>query len=501
MVGALGKEFGPPSPSIDFLLGRVFGLSKQVNDKWINVFLGIPYAQPPIGQLRFQPPQPLQCFPDQPYFAQKFRPHCQQPPNIKFGEDNNFSENCLHLNLFLPPLNLNFSNQNQLICNRNFPILVYIFGGVGSYNQPTRFHTSDSRAFNLAYNGEHLASEYDVITVVINYRVSMLGHIYVPGKLTGNIAIRDQQAAIKFVAEQAQRFCGDAQRITLVGNSFGGMSVGVHLLGNQVNHLFRSVIMQSGSLYRLNMPLTPDQAFRNSFLMAHEVGCVRPTNESQSSLDKSMLELLETLNAEAVLEESNYRLIPVNVFDNEPIAQQLHHLTAEIRNNLTSGGNRQLKKSDQIKPEIVSNLVNGLKPCLMKELKDSRKILTEAKKQLEIDVECLMNKNGSQLGNTGKNLFLFYFFDSDVISIDKFLEYELRKHVSMPADQQKSMLIGVNGDESCGILFEMAKKKNGTLDYLPAYSRQEAYEIMFNHPIVNQCKSILKIVNFLSTHK
>jgi carboxylesterase type B len=487
---ALSTDTFEPRPSVRLSLGQVVGLSKQVSGKRISVFFGVPYAQPPLGSLRFQAPQQINRFAADPYDADRFRPHCPQPPNSKFGNDTNFGEDCLHLNVFVPQTKLNRVNQNELICDRqSFAVLLYIFGGVGSYNQPMRYHTAQSNAYNLSYDGELLAANHDVITVVVNYRVTMLGHMYLPGQLPGNQALRDQQEAIRFVHRHVSKFCGDAERITLVGNSFGSMSIGMHLLSGQVSHLFRSVIMQSGSpLYRPNMPSTPDRNHRNSLLMSEEVGCLR-SRSNDGRLTSADLRLLARLRRQAQEEEANYRLHPVNLLDNEPIQQRMRHLVSQLRTNLTSGS-FDLGKPDELRHELTNKIVEELKPLLQQEMSKLNRLIELAIDRFEVDLQCLFRTPAIDLGKAGSDLFLFYFFDGDVIPVESIVDIELRRHISMPGGHIKSMLIGVNDDESCGELFPLAALKNASFHQPPPFTQQEMNDVFDKHPLVSKCKRI-----------
>lgn len=485
------------APSFQTPLGRVVGLSKQFNGKQINVFFGIPYAQPPIDSLRFQPPQPLDQFPSDPFPADRLRPHCPQAPNKKFGDDTNFHEDCLHLNVFVPPTRRNYTSHNELVCpDRPFPIMLYIFGGVGSYNQPIRYHDPhSSTAFNLSYDGEMLAADHDVVTVVVNYRVTMLGNMYLPGQLPGNQALRDQQQAIRFVHRFASHFCGDSQRITLVGNSFGSMSIGMHLLSGRVSHLFRSVIMQSGSpLYRTNMPNTPDRSHRNSLLMADDVGCLRSKSNNRFIRSRDR-RLLQRLRRQAQAEVQETRFHPVNLLENSRINRQMRHLVNQLRTNLTLFQVKSQEDSvvrsiatQELESKLTQKMITDLKQTLKFEFERKNRLIHQATTRFKADIDCLLQVPATELGRAGTDLFLLHFLDGDVIPIESILANELRRHISIPDDQIKSMLIGVNDDENCSQLTALSAIKNGTLKHLPSFTTAEMNRVFDDHPIVAQCK-------------
>ncbi len=194
----------------------------------VRQFLGIPYAAPPVGALRFRAPQPAAPWTDVRDATTPGSACTQMLPvvNAEIG-----SEDCLVLNVYAP----------DPAPRRKAPVMVWIHGGgftvgSGTDNDPTR-----------------LVARTGVVVVSVNYRLGafgFLGHPALtaedPDGATGNAGLQDQQAALRWVKDNVAAFGGNPKRITIFGESAGGMSVCAHLLSPRSKKLFRRAIIQSG---------------------------------------------------------------------------------------------------------------------------------------------------------------------------------------------------------------------------------------------------------------
>ena len=255
LTNGLGGNAQGAGPTINTTGGVVQGISTSST----NEYLGIPYAAPPTGALRWKAPQPtswsglLQ--------ADTLPPTCPQPAG-PFGAAS-LSEDCLYLNVYAP-----IPNGNKL------PVMVWIHGGA------FKSGTGD------AYDGSALVQN-GVIVVTINYRLGYLGFLANPaldgesaGGGSGDYGLMDQQAALRWVKANAKQFGGDPDRITVFGQSAGGQSIFDQLASPSAASLFKRAIIESGSFAFTLPSLASANAKGAAF--ANAVGC--PSGSDASCL-------------------------------------------------------------------------------------------------------------------------------------------------------------------------------------------------------------------------
>ncbi|CAG2108862.1 unnamed protein product [Medioppia subpectinata] len=223
--------------------GSVRGQTLHVLNRSIHQFLNIPYAEPPLGPLRFAPPEPLRAPKKDVIDGTVPGNSCIQAPMknpelIHLAGKLTTSEDCLTLNVWTP---MNTVDKESPV-DQLKPIMFWIFGGafsVGSIYRPI-------------YNGSVLAT-HDVVIVTANYRLGQLGFLYGDREdAPGNVGFYDQLLALKWVRENAEQFGGDRDRITILGESAGSWSVSAHILSPLSKGLFKRAIMQSGSVLMRN---------------------------------------------------------------------------------------------------------------------------------------------------------------------------------------------------------------------------------------------------------
>lgn len=238
-------------PVVETAYGHVLG---TMGADGVRVFLGIPYARPPTGSLRFRsprPPQPWTGVRDAVEFG-PIAPQLLPKRPLLPGEPTQWSEDCLNLNVWTPGLD-----------GGRRPVLVWLHGGS---------FLSGSGA-GLPYRGHHLARRGDVVVVTLNYRLGALGFLAHPDLLedesgAGNWGLLDQLAALQWVADHAEAFGGDPGNVTLFGESAGAMCVSTLLGACRPPGLFRRAIAQSGGPVTLSMGTAADTAE----LLATELG-------------------------------------------------------------------------------------------------------------------------------------------------------------------------------------------------------------------------------------
>src|SRR5512135_3904604 len=196
----------------------------------VNTFKGIPYAAPPFGANRFQPPRPVEPWsgvrgaltygPTPPHL--EFTPPIDKllPDAVIPGED------CLNLNIWSPGLG-----------SVGLPVMIWIPGGAFE-------HGSNALSW---YDGSHFARD-GVVCVTINYRLGAEGFLYL-GDGIANLGLLDQIAALQWVQENITAFGGDPHNVTVFGQSAGACSIATLLSMPRARDLFRRVIAQSGAAH------------------------------------------------------------------------------------------------------------------------------------------------------------------------------------------------------------------------------------------------------------
>lgn len=199
----------------------------------IAAFLGIPYAAPPVGDLRFRPPQPRAPW-SAPLQATSFGSPCPQPARLNSPSTN---EDCLYLNVYAP-----------LRGHGRRPVMVFLHGG--SFTASNGGATPGSPD----YRGTQIVEQSGVVVVSINYRLSILGFLAAPAldaenaaHASGNYGLQDQQAALAWVRTNIARFGGDPDNVTIFGESAGGISVLYQLVSPGVAGLFQRAIVESAN--------------------------------------------------------------------------------------------------------------------------------------------------------------------------------------------------------------------------------------------------------------
>ena len=224
---AAGQQ--PPAPEVSVAQGRLAGAL----DDGMAVFRGIPYAAPPVGPLRWRPPQPGPTWSGT-RDATAFGPACPQPTTRGLVARARLpqSEDCLTLNVWSPGLHP----------ATPLPVMVWIYGGgfdAGAASVPL-------------YDGAALAA-HGVVVVTFNYRLGRLGFFALPalaaehpGEPFANYGLMDQIAALRWVRANVAAFGGDSGRVTIFGESAGGVSVDALMASPPARGLFAGAISESG---------------------------------------------------------------------------------------------------------------------------------------------------------------------------------------------------------------------------------------------------------------
>uniref|UniRef100_A0AC11D9D4 Neuroligin 1 n=1 Tax=Ovis aries TaxID=9940 RepID=A0AC11D9D4_SHEEP len=313
----LTQKLDDADPLVTTNFGKIRGIKKELNNEILGPviqFLGVPYAAPPTGEHRFQPPEPPSPWSDI-RNATQFAPVC--PQNIIDGRlpevmlpvwfTNNLdvvssyvqdqSEDCLYLNIYVPTEDVKRISKEcarkpgKKICRKGDirdsggpkPVMVYIHGG--SYMEGTG---------NL-YDGSVLASYGNVIVITVNYRLGVLGFLSTGDQAAkGNYGLLDLIQALRWTSENIGFFGGDPLRITVFGSGAGGSCVNLLTLShysegnrwsNSTKGLFQRAIAQSGTA--LSSWAVSFQPAKYARMLATKVGCnVSDTVELVECLQK-----------------------------------------------------------------------------------------------------------------------------------------------------------------------------------------------------------------------
>jgi para-nitrobenzyl esterase len=228
--------------------GAVHG--KTINDGKVRAFLGLPYAAPPVGKLRWRAPEPPAKW-NGVRKAIDFGAHCAQIPNAFPGmrfQDSGPSEDCLFLNVYTP-LHAHVGS--------NLPVMFWIHGGgyvAGSASEPH-------------FNGDFLPLK-DVILVTINYRLGVFGFLAANDGLAaqseirtkygpGNYGLMDMIAALHWVHENIRAFGGNPDNVTAFGESAGSFAVSTLMASPEARGLFHRAIGESGAAFQGPLPVFP----------------------------------------------------------------------------------------------------------------------------------------------------------------------------------------------------------------------------------------------------
>lgn len=259
----------------------------------VSVFKGIPFAAPPVGSLRWRPPQPLKNW-EGIRDAITFGPNCAQAgwgtANGKIADGS--SEDCLYLNIWRP---------GNAVANSNLPVMVWIHGGGftgGSGSSPQNYG--------------HELTKQGVILVSINYRLGRLGFFAFPAiskeypnEPKGNYGYMDQIAALKWVQKNISAFGGNPKNVTIFGFSAGGVSVHSLLTIPSAKGLFHKAISESGGGrdgVLTGRPIKLENS--DSFYMAsaETIGINFAKKQSIEGVDEKALEKLRNLPVEKIVD-------------------------------------------------------------------------------------------------------------------------------------------------------------------------------------------------------
>jgi len=395
----------------------------------VDAWYSIPYARPPLGDLRFRHPKPIDPWQD--IKDTTGLPNtCVQIYDDFFGDfegaqmwnaNTPMSEDCLYLSVFVPKPR-----------PTNTPVLVWIYGG-GFYSGTSTLDVYDYRTF---------AADQNIITVAMQYRVANLGFLYMgTDQSPGNAGLFDQMLALEWIHDNIEKFGGNPNNITIMGESAGAASVGMHLMSSLSRNLFHQAILQSGAP---NVPwgiIGKKEAKVRGQKLAETVGCPTDMEDPETIMD-----CLRTVNASVLVNSettngiADFAFVPIvdGVFFDELPIDTLKHGTFK-KTNILLGSNTEegyyflmyflpnlLKREENIlvNRENFTNSVRGLFPyfneltlqAIMYEYTDWLDPKDGAKNRNALDkmvgdyfFTCNVNEFAEFYAENGNNVYMYYF--------------------------------------------------------------------------------------------
>jgi para-nitrobenzyl esterase len=279
-------QLGTESPIVKISDGALEGLASS----GISIFKGIPFAAPPIGDLRWKAPQAVVKW-NNIRKADKFGPKPMQLPIFSdmVSRAEGTSEDCLYLNVWTP----------AKLATENLPVLVYFYGG--------GFIAGDGS--ELRYDGESMARK-GIVVVTVNYRLGIFGFLAHPElskeasyKGSGNYGLLDQAAALRWVQQNIAAFGGNPAKVTIAGESAGSISVSAQMASPLSKNIISGAIGESGGLFkpiREAIPLV--EAEQAGLKFAKQIGA-KSLKDLRSMPAQMLLEL-------AMQRENDFQTIP-----------------------------------------------------------------------------------------------------------------------------------------------------------------------------------------------
>ncbi|MDA1362375.1 carboxylesterase family protein [Glycomyces luteolus] len=256
-AASIGYGTAAAAPAAPTLVDTDLGPLQGAAGNGVHSWLGVPYAAPPVDELRWASPEPAAPW-EGVREATEFGNVCAQPAAPMPGIPST-DEDCLYLNVYAPD-----------DARDDLPVMVWFHGGGNSYGAGEQ------------YDPSRLVTEGDAVVVTVNYRQGLFGSMAHPaldqgGETTsGNYGLEDQQAALRWVGENAEAFGGDDGNVTIFGESGGGFDVCAHLASETSAGLFDKAIMQSSPCGSDWAPSREEGRARDIAAAEEQLGCTDP---------------------------------------------------------------------------------------------------------------------------------------------------------------------------------------------------------------------------------
>jgi para-nitrobenzyl esterase len=322
------------------------GILEGISSSGINIFKGIPFAAPPVGELRWKEPQPVKDW-DGVKKADHFGPRAMQLSiyGDMIFRSNGMSEDCLYLNVWTP----------AKTANEKLPVLVYFYGG--------GFRAGDGS--ETRYDGESMARK-GIVTITVNYRLGIFGFFAHPelSKETayhgsGNYGLLDQLAALRWVNKNISAFGGDPKHVTIAGESAGSLSVSALMASPLAKNLIAGAIGESGALINPTLaPVSLAEGEQNGVRIAEILGA-KSLAELQALAPEKLLEAVSQKDAprfSATVDGYFLPKLPVNIYK----AGEQAHIPLLVGWNSEESGYRSILGTNDPTPDNYAKALKTL---------------------------------------------------------------------------------------------------------------------------------------------
>ncbi|KAF9484148.1 triacylglycerol lipase 3 [Pholiota conissans] len=341
---SLGLLASPVCDAPTVTIGRTTVVGTEFDPARVEFFGGIPFAQPPVGQLRLAPPVLTTTFNTSRFDASKFGSACLQTA-LPAGQ---VSEDCLNLNIFRP------AGTRQ---TANLPVMVWIFG----VSSPSLYNGTEIVARSVARGTP-------VIFASINYRLGPLGFpqgIEAGQRGITNLGLQDQLVALEWIQANIAKFGGDRSKVTIIGESSGAVSINIHLLETRIRQLARAAILESTAIFPTFGPERNEAQWQQ--FVAAVPACASAVGSSDTfdcirSSDSDSL--LKALNISSI-SGTNASFVPVIDGPGGLLPDRPSHLTLQARLPTLIGSN--LDEGTLLTPQGTNspNQINAVLTAIM----------------------------------------------------------------------------------------------------------------------------------------
>ncbi|XP_018579426.1 venom carboxylesterase-6-like isoform X2 [Anoplophora glabripennis] len=427
-------------PEIDTPLGRVRGYWKTLDNITYAAFEGIPYAKPPVGNLRFEEPEPIEAWSET---LEANTVHTCIQATFRSGADDSIfgDEDCLYMNVYVPE----DSVKNPKVLN----VIVSIHGGAFMAG-------SGLITFNTLL-------EKDAVLVSFNYRLGILGFLSTEDDvIPGNYGMKDQVLALKWVRDNIASFGGNPDTVTVVGISAGAISVHLHYFSPLSKGLFVKGISQSGSVLTPFVIRTPQHALKRAKKLGGLLGCPDTSSEELKSC-------LKEIPARTVTNQMQHFLTYAKVAPLTPFSPIVEKASPNAF--LDAEPYQLLKEGKVLDVPWITSVVTGEGLVVTGYLTPSLEEINEKWSEAFLDLLDLSDSlDASQMETVPKELLDYYLGPGEEINkknFKKFTQIVSDRYFATGAELSAKMQANVNKSPVYFYIFNYTQGENTMDDLYP----------------------------------